>query len=78
MKWTVVVLGTIVMALVFVVEKLGSVFQIGISVLGLANGTFLGIFTVGMTSRTANSKVTQFTNFLRTKIKSRFFLPYRG
>lgn len=57
MKWTVVILGIVVTALVFVVEKLGPVFQIGISVSSLAGGAFLGIFTVGMTSRTANTKV---------------------
>lgn len=63
MKWTVVVLGIIVTALVFVVEKMGPIFQIGISIDSVAAGAYLGIFTIGMTSRTTNTKV------------SRIFLP---
>lgn len=57
MKWLVVVLGIIVTGLVFVVEKLGPVFQVGTSISGITVGAFLGIFTIGMTSRSANTKV---------------------
>lgn len=51
------VLGFVVLALVFVVEKLGTIFQIVISLSGLAAGTVLGLFTAGMLSRKFNTKV---------------------
>lgn len=60
MKVAVLVIGVIVTALVFVVERLGSVFQVGSSLFGLSAGPYLGIFTIGMISRTANSKVSTF------------------
>ncbi|XP_055316602.1 sodium-coupled monocarboxylate transporter 1-like [Sitodiplosis mosellana] len=56
MKWICVVLGIIVTILVFLVEKLGSVFQIGISIGGVFTGSFLSMFVLGMTSRSANAK----------------------
>lgn len=59
MKWLSILLGVIVTALVFVVESLGSIFQISVSISGVTAGAFLAIFTIGMTSRTANSKVNK-------------------
>lgn len=61
MKWLAVALGIIVTALVFVVERLGTVFQVGVSIAGLTYGAFLGIFTIGMMSRSANTKVILFS-----------------
>lgn len=57
MKWIVVIAGIIVTLLVFVVERLGSVFHVGISIAGIMSGAFLGIFTMGMITRTANTRV---------------------
>lgn len=63
MKWISVVLGILMTALVFVVEKLGSVFQIGISISGVFTGSFLSMFILGMTSRSANTKVSFHQNW---------------
>ena len=59
MKIIVVILGAIMISLVFVVEKMGSVFQMTIGVTGTTAGAMLGMFTIGMVSRTANTKVDE-------------------
>jgi solute carrier family 5 (sodium-coupled monocarboxylate transporter), member 8/12 len=56
MKILVVVLGIIMLSLVFVVEHLGSIFRLNYAINGLTIGAFFGIFSVGMMSRTANTK----------------------
>lgn len=56
MKVFVVILGFIMLSLVFVVEKMGQVFRLNFVIAGLFCGTQLGLFSVGMMSRTANSK----------------------
>lgn len=56
MKLLVVVLGIIMLSLVFVVEHLGSIFRLNYAINGLTIGAFFGIFSVGMMSRTANTK----------------------
>lgn len=56
MKLLVVVLGTIIVSLVFVVEHMGQVFRVNIAVAGLTAGSLLGLFTVGMMSRYVNTK----------------------
>lgn len=56
MKWIVVILGLITIALVFVVEKMGTVFAFTITIQGLTAGTMLGIFTFGMVCRKGNTK----------------------
>lgn len=48
MKGVVVIFGTICVALVFVVEHLGSVLQLSISLGSMSNGPLLGIFTLGV------------------------------
>lgn len=52
------------MALVLLVEKLGPVFQMAISLSGVAAGTVLGLFTAGMLSRKFNTTV----NFRNIKL----------
>lgn len=56
MKLLVVVLGVIMLSLVFVVEHLGSIFRLNYAINGLTIGAFFGIFSIGMMSRTANTK----------------------
>lgn len=48
MKFLVFLIGCICLGLVFVVEKLGSVFSISIAFTGSTYGTLLGLFTMGM------------------------------
>ena len=56
MKSLVVVLGLLTLSLVFVVEKMGQVFRLNFVIAGMFVGTQLGIFSIGMMSRTANAK----------------------
>lgn len=56
MKLLVVILGCIMLSLVFVVEHLGSIFRLNYAINGLTIGAFFGIFSIGMFSRTANTK----------------------
>lgn len=60
-KSMVVVIGVLCVLLVFVVEKLGSVFSLAISVSGVTSGTLLGIFFLGMFSPKINAKVRRET-----------------
>lgn len=46
------------MCLVFVVEKLGPVFKVTLSLNGITTGALLGLFTMGILFRKANTKVT--------------------
>lgn len=55
MKLLVVGIGTTCLGLVFVVEKLGNIFSLGISIGGVTAGTLLGIFTLGMVCPRANA-----------------------
>ncbi|XP_001660396.2 sodium-coupled monocarboxylate transporter 1 [Aedes aegypti] len=55
-KGMVVFIGILCLMLVFVVEKLGSVFSLAISVSGVTSGTLLGIFFLGMFSPKINAK----------------------
>lgn len=48
MRGSVAVLGAICVGLVFVVEKLGSVLQLSMSLGAVTNGPLLGIFTLGV------------------------------
>lgn len=56
MKMLVVILGIIMLSLVFVVEHLGSIFRLNYAINGLTIGAFFGIFSIGMMSRSANTK----------------------
>lgn len=58
MKLLVVILGVICVALVFVVEKLGTVLEISISLGAITGGPVLGLFTMGMLFPFANTKVS--------------------
>lgn len=48
--------GCVCFGMVFIVEKLGSVFSIGIAFSGITSGTLLGLFTMGMISEKFNTK----------------------
>lgn len=50
------------MGLVFIVEHLGAVFHLAIALSGVTAGSLLGIFTLGMVSRKANTKGVSFNN----------------
>lgn len=50
--------GVISICLVFLVERLGSVFQIGVSTRGVTDGPLLGLFVLGMLVPWANAKGT--------------------
>nr|XP_019536046.2 sodium-coupled monocarboxylate transporter 1-like [Aedes albopictus]XP_029708665.1 sodium-coupled monocarboxylate transporter 1-like [Aedes albopictus] len=56
MKILVVILGVIVIALVFVAEKMGQVMHMAISLSGVTSGTLLGMFSSGMLTTTINTK----------------------
>ncbi|XP_034118320.1 sodium-coupled monocarboxylate transporter 1 [Drosophila albomicans] len=56
MRSVVVLFGIIFVALVFVVEKLGAVLQLTITLTSVANGPLLGIFTAGVMLPWVNSK----------------------
>jgi solute carrier family 5 (sodium-coupled monocarboxylate transporter), member 8/12 len=58
MKVIVVITGMIVVCLVFVVEHMGAVLTIAIATSGVTAGTLLGMFTMGMTMRQVNTKVS--------------------
>lgn len=57
MKGIVFVLGLITIGLVFVVERLGTVFSLVISIQGVTFGALLGIFSFGMMCRRGNTTV---------------------
>ncbi|CRK91471.1 CLUMA_CG005138, isoform A [Clunio marinus] len=56
MKLVTFTIGCVCFILVFVIEKLGGVFSIGIALSGLSSGTLLGLFTMGMISEKFNTK----------------------
>lgn len=58
MKLITVAYGVIITCGVFVIERMGTVFQAALSLAGVPAGTQLGIFTLGMTCRTVNTKVS--------------------
>ena len=58
MKIIVVIIGTICVALVFVVEKMGALIQASGSLGAITAGPLLGIFTLGMFFPFANSMVS--------------------
>uniref|UniRef100_A0A7G3AYE8 Putative sodium/solute symporter n=2 Tax=Lutzomyia longipalpis TaxID=7200 RepID=A0A7G3AYE8_LUTLO len=56
MKIIVVILGLIQLACVFVVERMGTVFYLTLALNGIAAGALLGLFSMGMMMRNANTK----------------------
>lgn len=56
MKLLVVILGTVTLSLVFVVEQMGQIFRLNFVIAGLFVGIQLGMFSIGMMTRSANSK----------------------
>lgn len=60
MKLIALLVGILSTTLVFLMEKLGSVFQVSMSISGIFVGSILAIFILGMTSRSANTKVSVF------------------
>lgn len=57
MKLTVVILGSFCILLVFLVDKLGTVLELSISLGGVTVGPLLGLFILGMCLPIANAKV---------------------
>lgn len=56
--------GTISVGLVFLVERLGSVFQIAVSTRGVTDGPSLGLFLLGMLVPWANAKGALFGGYV--------------
>ncbi|XP_054288219.1 sodium-coupled monocarboxylate transporter 2-like [Macrosteles quadrilineatus] len=56
LKVIVLVLGLVCVALVFIVEKLGALFQMALSLIGVTNGALVGVFCLGLFFPRANSK----------------------
>lgn len=56
MKIIVLILGAISIMMVFVVERLGGILQMAISLTGVTNGALVAVFTLGMFFPWANSK----------------------
>uniref|UniRef100_A0A1B6JU79 Sodium/solute symporter n=2 Tax=Homalodisca liturata TaxID=320908 RepID=A0A1B6JU79_9HEMI len=56
LKIIVLVIGLICICMVFVVEKLGSLFQMALSLLGVTNGALVGVFSLGIFIPRANAK----------------------
>ena len=56
MKIFVVILGIVMLSLVFIVDKMGQIFRLNFVISGMFVGTQLGLFSIGMMSRTANTK----------------------
>lgn len=57
MKVIVFILGLVTIGLVFVVERMGTVFGLVISIQGVTYGTIFGAFSFGMICRSGNTKV---------------------
>lgn len=60
MRIVVVVMGVICVALVVVVQKLGTVLQLTMSLEAITNGPLLGIFTIGIFLPWINATVSIF------------------
>ncbi|KAK7579577.1 hypothetical protein V9T40_000206 [Parthenolecanium corni] len=56
MKITVIIIGVLCVAMVFIVEQLGTLIQAGKSLSGITAGSLLGVFTLGMFFPWANEK----------------------
>lgn len=63
MKLIAINVGIVVTIFAMFVEKFGSVFRMGISISGCLSDSFLSMFILGMTSRSANAKVINFILF---------------
>lgn len=50
-------MGLIVLGLVFVVDRLGSVYELTLAIYAIIGGALIGLFTVGMLCRHVNTKV---------------------
>lgn len=66
MRGVVVVFGVICVGLVFVVEHLGSVLQLSISLGSISNGPLLGIFTLGVMVPWVHATVSRNVTFTAT------------
>lgn len=63
LKLIVVIIGVVSTALTFVVEHLGGLFALVISLSGISLGPTLGLFILGMLVPSANSKVCNIFQF---------------
>lgn len=57
LKWLVLIIGIVSTALVYVVEHLGGLLPLAISVGAITGGPITGLFTLGMLVPSANTKV---------------------
>jgi sodium-coupled monocarboxylate transporter 8/12 len=68
MKLLTLSIGCVCFVLVFVVERLGGVFSIGIAFSGVTSGTLLGLFTMGMVSRQFNTAGALWGSLISTTV----------
>lgn len=78
MKLTVIVVGIICVALVYVVEKLGAVLQMIMSISAIVLGPSLSLFTMGIFIPWINSKVLKNTSLIVLSLSFLIFLRCRG
>lgn len=57
LKGLVIVVGIITLALVFIVERMTTVFELTLTLYGVTGGAVFGLFTTGMLCRHFNTKV---------------------
>lgn len=73
MKVIVVISGIMCLTLVFLVEKLGGILQLSLTLGGVTNGPLLGLFTVGMLFPYVNADVSLILGYVQMS-----YLPVIG
>lgn len=71
MRSVVVGMGTICLALVVVVQRMGTVLQLTMSLEAITNGPLLGIFTIGILMPWINATVD-----IQNRFYILFWIPY--
>lgn len=64
LKLIVIIIGIVSTILVFVIENLGGLLPLAISLQGVTNGPLLGMFTIGVLFPRANAKVSFYSKIL--------------
>lgn len=57
LKLLVVIVGVCGCLMIYIIEHLGGIVQLSVSLKGIADGPLLGVFAMGVLSRRINSKV---------------------
>nr|CAH7758368.1 unnamed protein product [Callosobruchus chinensis] len=73
MKCTVITFGAVCLGMVYVIEKLGTILQLTLSMGAVASGPSLGLFTMGVLMPWINAKVYLFLCLCYIEIQTRVF-----